>query len=76
MSLQFFPDGRFKHFLSLEDVSATALESLLDSAQELCPNAMGGTALRHHLQGKAVCNLFFENSTRTRSSFLLAAQRL
>ena len=76
MSLQFFPDGRFKHFLSLEDVSATALESLLNDAQQLRANAMGGTQLRHHLQGKTVCNLFFENSTRTRSSFLLAAQRL
>ncbi|MGH8109557.1 MAG: aspartate carbamoyltransferase catalytic subunit [Arenimonas sp.] len=76
MSLQFFPDGRFRHFLSLEDVPATALENLLESAQELRANAMGGTTLRHHLQGKAVCNLFFENSTRTRSSFLLAAQRL
>ena len=76
MSLQFFPDGRFKHFLSLEDVPATALESLLNDAQQLRANAMGGTQLRHHLQGKTVCNLFFENSTRTRSSFLLAAQRL
>ena len=76
MSLQFFPDGRFKHFLSLEDVPATALETLLNDAQQLRENAMGGTQLRHHLQGKTVCNLFFENSTRTRSSFLLAAQRL
>ena len=76
MSLQFFPDGRFKHFLSLEDVPAAALESLLNDAQQLRANAMGGTQLRHHLQGKTVCNLFFENSTRTRSSFLLAAQRL
>lgn len=76
MSLQFFPDGRFKHFLSLEDVPAAALTELLDAAQELRANALGGTALRHHLQGKTVCNLFFENSTRTRSSFLLAAQRL
>ncbi len=76
MSLQFFPDGRFRHFLSLEDVPADALESLLESAQALRADAMGGTTLRHHLQGKTVCNLFFENSTRTRSSFLLAAQRL
>ena len=76
MSLQFFPDGRLKHFLSLEDVPATALETLLNDAQQLRANAMGGTQLRHHLQGKTVCNLFFENSTRTRSSFLLAAQRL
>jgi len=76
MSLQFFPDGRFRHFLNLEDVPRAALEDLLDSAQQLRANALGGTALRHHLQGKAVCNLFFENSTRTRSSFLLAAQRL
>ncbi|MEO8002999.1 MAG: aspartate carbamoyltransferase catalytic subunit [Arenimonas sp.] len=76
MSLQFFPDGRFKHFLSLEGVPRSALEYLLDSAQQLHVNAMGGTVLRHNLQGKTVCNLFFENSTRTRSSFLLAAQRL
>lgn len=76
MSLQFFPDGRFRHFLSLENVSRPALEDLLDSAQALRANAMGGTALRQHLQGRTVCNLFFENSTRTRSSFLLAAQRL
>ena len=76
MSLQFFPDGRFKHFLSLEDVPVAALENLLNDAQQLRINAMGGTQLRHHLQGKTVCNLFFENSTRTRSSFLLAAQRL
>ncbi len=76
MSLQFFPDGRFRHFLSLENVPRNALEELLDSAQQLHANAMGGSVLRHHLQGKTVCNLFFENSTRTRSSFLLAAQRL
>ena len=76
MSLQFFPDGRFKHFLSLENVPAAALENLLDDAQQLRANALGGTALRQLLPGKTVCNLFFENSTRTRSSFLLAAQRL
>ena len=76
MSLQFPPDGRFRHFLSLDDVPATALESLLNDAQLLRVNAMGGTQLRHLLRGKTVCNLFFENSTRTRSSFLLAAQRL
>jgi len=76
MSLQFSPDGRFRHFLSLEDVPAAALESLLDSAAQLRPDALGGSGLRHHLQGRTVCNLFFENSTRTRSSFLLAAQRL
>lgn len=76
MSLQFYSDGRFKHFLGLEDVPAPALEHLLQSAQALRADAMGGTTLRQLLQGKSVCNLFFENSTRTRSSFLLAAQRL
>ena len=76
MSLQFFSDGRFRHFLSLGDVPAKALESLLESAQALRADCMSGIALRHHLQGKTVCNLFLENSTRTRSSFLLAEQRL
>ena len=32
--------------------------------------------MRQALAGKAVCTLFFEPSTRTRSSFSLAAQRL
>ena len=69
-------DGRLRHLLTLEGLPRDVLERLLDRAQQLHPHAHGGTALRGTLAGKAVCTLFFEPSTRTRSSFQLAAQRL
>jgi aspartate carbamoyltransferase catalytic subunit len=52
------------------------LERLLDRAAAFTVEAAGGTAFRQVLAGTAVCTLFFEPSTRTRSSFALAAQRL
>ena len=69
-------DGRLRHLLTLDGLPRTALERLLERAQELTADAYGGTALRGVLAGRAVCTLFFEPSTRTRSSFSLAAQRL
>ncbi|MGN6113832.1 MAG: aspartate carbamoyltransferase catalytic subunit [Luteimonas sp.] len=73
---QIAPDGRLRHLLTLEGLPRDALERLLDRAQALHAHAYGGTALRATLAGKAVCNLFFEPSTRTRSSFRLAGLRL
>ena len=69
-------DGRLRHLLSLQGLSRAQLETLLRRAQGLAAHAYGGTGARHALAGKAVCTLFFEPSTRTRSSFSLAAQRL
>ena len=68
--------GRLRHFLTLDGLPRAVLEALLERAQQLREHALGGMALRHALAGKAVCTLFFEPSTRTRSSFQLAAQRL
>ncbi len=73
---QLGPDGGLRHLLSLEGLPRDVLARLLDRAQQLHPHAHGGIALRGTLAGKAVCTLFFEPSTRTRSSFQLAAQRL
>lgn len=64
------------HLISLADLDAERLNGLLQRAQVLRPQAMGGTGLRASLRGKTVCTLFFEASTRTRSSFQLAAMRL
>jgi aspartate carbamoyltransferase catalytic subunit len=69
-------DGRLRHLLTLEGLARATLERLLDRAQALHADAHGGTALRTRLAGRALCNLFFEPSTRTRSSFRLAAIRL
>ncbi|HSR65735.1 MAG TPA: aspartate carbamoyltransferase catalytic subunit [Xanthomonadaceae bacterium] len=76
MSMQLDASGRLRHLLTLEDLPRDVLLRLLDRAQQLATDARGGTALRGVLAGRTVCTLFFEPSTRTRSSFLLAAQRL
>jgi aspartate carbamoyltransferase catalytic subunit len=52
------------------------MQTLLDSAQAMRPQALAGTGLRQLLAGRTVCTLFFEPSTRTRNSFQLAATRL
>lgn len=64
------------HLISLADLDADRLNGLLQRAQVLRAQALGGTGLRASLRGKTVCTLFFEPSTRTRSSFQLAAIRL
>ena len=69
------PD-RLRHLLTLDGLPRATLEGLLDRAQALAGHAHGGTAMRGVLAGQAVCTLFFEPSTRTRSSCQLAAARL
>jgi len=76
MTEQIDADGRLRHLLQLEGLPRTTLERLLLRAEALRDAALGGTESRNTLAGTAVCTLFFEPSTRTRSSFLLAAQRL
>ena len=65
-----------QHILSIAGLTGAQLSHLLDSAQALRTDALGGTRHRAALAGKTVCTLFFEASTRTRSSFQLAAARL
>lgn len=69
-------DTRLRHLLTLDGLGGARITALLDAAEALRPHALGGSALRHLLAGRTVCTLFFENSTRTRTSFQLAAQRL
>jgi aspartate carbamoyltransferase catalytic subunit len=64
------------HLLTLDGMPAAQVTRLLDDAQAILPDALGGTALRDALAGRAVCTLFFEPSTRTRSSFHFAGKRL
>lgn len=74
--LQLRSDGGLRHLLTLEGVPRRTLEQLLDRAQALRDEAYSGVSLRGRLAGHTVCNLFFEPSTRTRSSFQLAAARM
>src|SRR5579883_1730696 len=65
-----------KHLLGLEGMSASALTRLLDTAAKFAGVGVGSVPKRDDLKGKLVVNLFFEPSTRTRTSFSLAARRL
>jgi aspartate carbamoyltransferase catalytic subunit len=76
MSLQLDDHGRLRHLLTLEGLPREVLVGLLDRAQQLCGHAQDPARIRELLAGTAVCTLFFEPSTRTRSSFQLAAMRL
>ena len=65
-----------RHFLDLESLTAEEITLILDKAEEF-KEATGGCKNKLPvLTGKTVANLFFENSTRTRTSFSLAARRL
>ena len=69
--------GRLRHLLTLEGLPRETLLQLLDRAGQIRDAAVGRVGnKRQVLAGSAVCTLFFEPSTRTRSSFQLAAQRL
>lgn len=69
------PDMR--HLLCLSELSAAEIRDLLSRADRHAGRrAEAGLPLDCSLAGRAVANLFFEDSTRTRNSFSLAAQRL
>jgi aspartate carbamoyltransferase catalytic subunit len=65
-----------RHLLGLEDLSAEELTLILDKAEMFKRAAADGQRKVPLLTGKTCVNLFFENSTRTRNSFSLAARRL
>ena len=65
-----------RHLLGLEHLSADQLTTVLDLAAHYDRITNGGTQRLNVLKGIVVANLFFENSTRTRTSFSLAARRL
>ena len=65
-----------RHLLDLESLSGEEISLILDTACSL-KEATGGCRRKiSTLAGKTCANLFFENSTRTRTSFSLAARRL
>ena len=69
-------DGRLRHLITLEGLSAAEIVGLLNLAQFYLREAGDIPARDQILWGRTVANLFFEPSTRTRVSFELAALRL
>ncbi|MCP5334770.1 MAG: aspartate carbamoyltransferase catalytic subunit [Oceanospirillaceae bacterium] len=74
--VQLTEDGRLKHFLTTEGLSRELLTEILDTADSFISTQERAVKKVPLLRGKTVVNLFFENSTRTRSTFELAAKRL
>ena len=74
--LQLAADGRLRHLLTLEGLGRTRIDALLDQAAALRASWRTGEPLPRLLDRRTVVNLFFEASTRTRTSFELAARRL
>jgi len=65
-----------RHLLGLEDLSRAEIETILDTASAFVDASQRRRKKPSDLKGKVVVNLFFEPSTRTRTSFGLAARRL
>jgi aspartate carbamoyltransferase catalytic subunit len=66
----------FKHLITTEELSARDISSLIELALEFEMVNERSLPKVPALRGKTVCTLFFEESTRTRISFELAAKRL
>lgn len=67
---------RLRHLITLDRLPTSLLVKLLDRADALQAGFDAGTRKLDLLHGRTVVNLFFEPSTRTRTSFDLAAKRL
>src|SRR6201999_4109273 len=69
-------NGELHHLLSLEGLPAEILRQILDTADSFVGVTEREVKKVPLLRGKAVFNIFFENSTRTRTTFEIAAKRL
>lgn len=69
-------DGQLQHLLSIEGLPKAILNNILNTAESFLGVAEREVKKVPLLRGKTVCNMFFENSTRTRTTFEIAAKRL
>ncbi len=74
--IQIAPDGRLRHCLTTEGMGGERITEILDLAESFA--GVNDKVIKKVplLRGHTVVNLFFESSTRTRSTFELAAKRL
>jgi aspartate carbamoyltransferase catalytic subunit len=75
-SLQVGPDGRLRHLLTTEGLPAELVRHILDTADQFVSVSERDVKKVPLLRGKSIFNVFFENSTRTRTTFEIAAKRL
>jgi len=75
-SMQIGEDGRLRHFLTIEGLPRDLLVEIMDTAESFVSVQAKTVKKVPLLRGKTVVNMFFEPSTRTRTTFELAAKRL
>jgi aspartate carbamoyltransferase catalytic subunit len=75
-NIQLDENGTLRHFLSIEGLNRNQLTEILDTAESLASVSEQAVKKVPLLRGKTIANLFFEASTRTRTTFELAAKRL
>jgi aspartate carbamoyltransferase catalytic subunit len=69
-------EGKLKHLITLDGLPKDVLNEILDTAAPFTEVAEREVKKVPLLRGKSVFNIFFENSTRTRTTFEIAAKRL
>jgi len=74
--IQVDENGKLKHFLNIEGLNRELISEILDTAESFSGVAEQAVKKVPLLRGKTIANLFFEASTRTRTTFELAAKRL
>ena len=74
--IQLDSQGRLRHFLTIEGLKKQILIDILDTAENFSTVGTRNVKKVPLLRGKTIANLFFEASTRTRTTFELAAKRL
>lgn len=74
--IQIDDKGKLRHFLAIDGLTPEILTSILDRTDNFLADNHHSIKREPLLRGKTVFNLFFEASTRTRTSFELAAKRL
>lgn len=75
-NLQLDSKGRLRHFLTIEGLSKRIITEILDTAESFSVLPEQSVKKVPLLRGKTIANLFFEASTRTRTTFEVAAKRL
>lgn len=75
-NIQLDESGKLRHFLTTEGLPRSLLIDILDTAESLSGVTAQSIKKVPLLRGRTVVNLFFEPSTRTRTTFELAAKRL
>ena len=73
MNPQLNPDGSLRHLLTLDGLPRTILTHILDTAESFMDVGEREVKKVPLLRGKSIFNLFFEPSTRTRTTFEIAA---